>query len=409
MSSINKIDITLTGKETWDDWVHAVGGVIPAAIWKAISPTNRTTRLFDLPDRPEPSDVDQNANSYKDLSISDQQALRMELDFWKEQNRLYEKQQKDIEQVYTLLFSSVSPVLQEGLDRSQSLSQWIDYLRNKAEPTDGFMINKMKSEYKAILRSFRGLKSLSTWLDDWETFMVKATRYDLPDLDGGNWLLDLSILIEPIHQTYSTSFREAASSLIQQKREQHKKMARLIELTDSIRIDQSLICTPSMMDKVNQSSSLSKEITRLHIDPTGTGEWSVGKVASKLKDWSKDLKNRSGSGLQRGTAFHTAEDNSDDEKPEKPRAKRPRKEQQDNNPSKKQATNCSACGAPFHTLEKCWVAIPEIRPDYAKVSKERINQVNKTISQNPTLKAKVDKIRASAKKEAIDNRITELE
>ena len=57
----------------------------------------------------------------------------------------------------------------------------------------------MKSEYEILLRQFKGIKNIVAWLDNWEKFIAKASRYNMPELDAGNWLLDLSNLIEPIH------------------------------------------------------------------------------------------------------------------------------------------------------------------------------------------------------------------
>ena len=128
-----------------------------------------------------------------------------------------------MEQARSLIYFNVSTVLQTGLLKNQPLTQWIDYLRAEAEPSDGFMLIKMKNEYRTILRSFQSSKNLATWLDTWETFMVKASRYNLPDLDGGNWLLDLSILVDQVHQTYATQFREAAKSIQKDKKELNER------------------------------------------------------------------------------------------------------------------------------------------------------------------------------------------
>ena len=103
-------------------------------------------------------------------------------------------------------YTSVSSVYQIALTRDKPLTEWIDYLRTKAEPAEGYMLTKMKSEYKILLRQFKGIKNIVAWLDNWEKFIAKASRYNMPELDTGNWLLDLSNLIEPIHQTYATSF-----------------------------------------------------------------------------------------------------------------------------------------------------------------------------------------------------------
>ena len=158
--------------------------------------------------------------------------------------------------------------------------------------------------------------------------------------------------------------------------------------------------------------------------PTGSGEWSVGKITATLKEWAQDHKNRSsgsGSSLQRGSAFYSTE-NSDQEDEDKNDQKTSRKRSRQNNKNKsnkKQAIGCIACGLPRHTVKECWIAIPELRPDWHVVNKDRLKETNKKIDKTLSLKAKVNQLRQQAAKSAkssekqeksvtFSDRITEL-
>ena len=415
MTTIKKLDIALTGKEDWDDWVQAVGGSLPAGIWKAINPYNRTTTLLEQPQKPVPHDFNDNAKVYLDLSEQEQQAYRIQTEIWKEESRSYKEQQKDVEHAYSFIYHNVSTVLQASLDRSHPLPQWIDKLRNAAEPADGFMITKMKTEYQEILRSFKGTRNLTAWLDKWETLMVKASRYNISDIDGGLWLLDLANLIDPIHQTYATTFREAARSITQDKKRLDDKKARLVSLAAAIQVGISSDYTSEERDRFAEMGNLAREIQREDqaFNPVGFGDWTAGKVAGKLKEWAKDQRNRSNqatsSGTQRGTVFYAA-DGFDEEKVLRPGTgsnKRPRSdEQQGSYRSKKPSHGCPACEMPSHSLENCWSAIPEIQPSDARPNRYRIGLVEKSLANDPALRARVEGLRLAARED--QTRLTEV-
>ena len=425
MAAIKKVDVTLNGKEDWDDWVHAISGTIPTAIWKAICPTNRTATLLEEPAKPNVNQFDKDATSYHELSVNQQQSFHVEIDLWKEDRRAYERQQKDIEEAYTTIFYSVATIYQKRLSRNKPLTDWIDYLRVQAEPSEGFMLNKMKVEYRSLLRQFKGHKNIVAWLEQWETFMVRAAVYNLPELDGGNWLMDISNLMESLHQTYATTFREAARSIAQDRKKLEEKLDELLKLTITLQVNESL-SSPSSLTRVNRIVDLSKDISTLrqNFSPIGSGDWNASKVTSLLMDWAKDIKNRpsygSGSLIQRGAFYTSDNDLSElDEQPEAKNNKRRSYNESSNKSSspssnkkrKMSAKDCTVCGYGPHELKDCWILFPSKAPHNYKANPDKVKEVNKKLINNPTLKAKVEQIKKEVKQEksvSFDDRVTEL-
>ena len=109
-SSTKAVNIILEEKEHQDDWIQTISRNILTEIQKAICPTNRIKTLLDKPIRLEPSDINEEANSYRNLSNNEKNIYRVEIDLWKEEVKAYNKQKRDIEQIYTMIYSSVAEV-----------------------------------------------------------------------------------------------------------------------------------------------------------------------------------------------------------------------------------------------------------------------------------------------------------
>ena len=66
--------------------------------------------LLDKPVRPEPSNINEAANSYRELSNKEKNDYQVKLDLWKEDMKAYEKQKEDINKVYDIIYSSVAEI-----------------------------------------------------------------------------------------------------------------------------------------------------------------------------------------------------------------------------------------------------------------------------------------------------------
>lgn len=382
--SVSKIkEVTLVGKENWDDWIKYISGNTPSRIWQAVNPFVRTRQLADEPDHPTASDYRDEAVNYLDLDTDEKRAYDHDLSDWKELTRIYENERKEVEATYSLVFNHVSHALQQGLDRGNSLDEWFDYLQIEAQPAEGFMINKMQIEYQEILKAFRTEKNLPTWLNGWETFMIKASRYSLPELEGGRWLRDIASLIESIQQSYATSFRDAAEQMGKDRKMVHEKQEEIQDALETLNPLQAAVApsaaTITAFNTAIAAARFVKENER-QIKPLTATTWNVAKVAGTLKEWAldnpKELKARTGP--SRGSVLHAGN------------------EDKSNGSQKKRKTNgdpCEACGTDRHELKGCWSVFPELRPAHIPAYPRKEKEAQDRVDNDPELKAKVDAIR----------------
>ena len=72
--------------------------------------------------------------------------------------------------------------------------------------------------------------------------------------------MDISNLMEPLHQVYATAFREAARVIAQNRKKLEDKLNEYLKFSSTFHINKSLICIPIIRDKAIWMSTLSKEI-----------------------------------------------------------------------------------------------------------------------------------------------------
>ncbi|KAF5120865.1 hypothetical protein E5D57_013201 [Metarhizium anisopliae] len=393
----SKTEVILTGIDNWDDWQKFVASLIDIDIWEAIKPTNRTQVLLRKPRRPQVSDFNANAQTEVNLSASQVNAFRLARDNWKDSSKEYEQQKTNLIKAKSVVISHVDERLGRYLDQDHDLPRWIDSLSVAVNAEQTKATDALVLEYQQITQSFSCTDSTSfaSWIWKWENFLLKAARHRMLEVAGGRWLFDIARLMAKHNGNFTDNCRQAAESLVLKTKDYNQAVERGV---------QQLLHLNDLSDHGRlREAALAIQGALIHTPPNATDaskEWSIASVAVKLRTWaSSALPSQAKPIVKRGTAFQAARDElNDDAGTRRGRASKKRPRSEKNQESiKRQATSCEACGAPWHDLNSCWNAIPELRPKGSTPNERWVSVAKKALAADPELKAKVDKIREAAR------------
>ncbi|KID82364.1 reverse transcriptase [Metarhizium guizhouense ARSEF 977] len=400
-----KSEVILTGIENWDDWKAFITTKIPADIWAAVKPTNRTKTLINEPSRPQASDFNETAETEADLDATQIKAFKLSYEIWKEDNKTYEKQTTGLLKAKEAVFASVDEKLARYLDPEDSLIDWIDCLARAAKAEETKVIQNLAREYRELLQSFScsDLKTFEDWIWKWENYLLKAARQQMLEVKEGRWLFDIADLMTKHNTSFSDNCRQVANSTATTTKEYENALQVVAAQIKEIESPNRNILRNDHLERL-QIAITAIQTAKKPLDCMNAGqEWSIADVAVKLRSWaSSALSAQVKTPIRRGTAFQaTDNEHNDDAGTRKGRSSRKRPRSEENEGSdKRQATSCEACGAPWHDLNSCWNAIPELRPKGSTPNERWVGVVKRALAKDPELKAKVDKIREAAKRKA---------
>ncbi|GJN66059.1 hypothetical protein PLICBS_010146 [Purpureocillium lilacinum] len=393
--------VVLTGQDTWDAWIQSMSAKIPRKIWAYMHPDNPMGELLAEPREPQWSDYGSSATDYSQLTQTQQRSYDAAFRQWEFRQRQYSKQETEVSEAYTTVLESVSDKLREPLDRQETLRSWMQLLKATAAPSEGYMLAKVKDQYNMVMKSFKGQKTFLPWLDKWETMLVKAQKYHLPETENGQWLREFADLIEPMHQSYATIFSEKAREL------DANAVRRRRQLEEALAFQTSYSTPSQRRRRVNSSNTVVSEINVEAEDgdliapvaqrpaPEGSLDWTVQKVAAAMREWAIRHKPTSGSTV-RGGAFHVDDgdkDSTDDKEASTPKGRKRTRTEQGGTPAKRPVPECPACGMRGHDLPDCWYVFDEKRPEGTARNEYRLRKAKKALEGNSELQKKVDAIR----------------
>ncbi len=393
--------VVLTGQDTWDAWIQSMSAKIPRKIWAYMHPDNPTGELLAEPREPQWGDYASSATDYSQLTQTQQRSYDAAFRQWEFRQRQYSKQETEVSEAYTTVLESVSDKLREPLDRQETLRSWMQLLKATAAPSEGYMLAKMKDQYNAVMKSFKGQKMFLPWLDKWETMLVKAQKYHLPETENGQWLREFADLIEPMHQSYATLFSEEARELdahaVRRRRQLEEALAfQRSYSTPSQRVRRmnSSNTVVSEIDVEAESEDLNAPVARRPA-PEGSPDRTVQRVAAAMREWALRHKPTSGSTV-RGGAFHVDDgdqDSTDDLEASTPKGRKRTRTVQGGKPAKRPMPECPACGMRGHDLPNCWGVFDEKRPEGTARNERRVRKAKKALQGNSELQKEVDAIR----------------
>lgn len=264
------------------------------------------------------------------------------------------------------------------------------------------MLATMKDQYNTVMKSYKGPKTFLPWLEKWETTLVKAAKYYLPETENGQWLREFADLIEPIHQSYATVFMEAAKDL-DARADRRRRM-----LEDALALQVTRAAAPRPRRREESSITVGSENhveaegnspTALVVQrpaPEGSNHWTIHKVASAMREWALRHKSMSSDRTMRGGAFHVDEGDADSDQAKEastPKGRKRTKSGSGGKPAKKTALECPACGMRGHDLPDCWHVFDDKRPEGKARNEFRIRKTKKALEDNSELQKKVEALR----------------
>ncbi|KAM4061937.1 hypothetical protein HRG_013453 [Hirsutella rhossiliensis] len=200
----------LTEPQDWDKWLKELRARVDKTIHKLIFEHDRAP--LELPERPEFSDFDAEAERFADLNVGQQKA-------YSEASRDYEGRRK--EYLYeTRLVTAARTTITETISKAkltshhddETLREWFVKFEASTAPTRGYMMERIRTQYTIHLRAF-STKNISTWLAKWEEIMGEAEQYFLVEAVTGQWLRDIASLIKPLSDGFSAIFIRGSKRL----------------------------------------------------------------------------------------------------------------------------------------------------------------------------------------------------
>ncbi|KAM4063683.1 hypothetical protein HRG_012501 [Hirsutella rhossiliensis] len=193
-----------------------------------------------------------------------------------------------------------------------------------------------------------------------------GNQYFLTEALSGQWLRDISLLIKPISDGYSTIFREASRELDEEAaRVQQQAVLRLdllpLQLLQPLLLRLPLLLLRLLNVVVNCSCGPSPGPGYASCSGPGPGPSPNGPFRVKRGGFQADLPDR------------------------------------DEDSSKKQKTRrrngCLACKSLGHRLSQCWQVFEENRPEGFNPSKRLQETIQQSLKEDPSLQKKIDEIR----------------
>ncbi|KAM4064325.1 hypothetical protein HRG_012694 [Hirsutella rhossiliensis] len=200
----------LTEPQDWDKWLKELRARVDKTIHKLIFEHDKTP--LELPERPEFSDFNAEAERFADLNAGQQKA-------YSEASRDYEGRRKEylyetrlVTAARTTITETISKAKLTSLHDDETLREWFVKLEASTAPTRGYMMERIRAQYTIHLRAFP-TKNISTWLARWEEIMGEAEQYFLVEAVTGQWLRDIASLIKPLSDGFSAIFIRGSKRL----------------------------------------------------------------------------------------------------------------------------------------------------------------------------------------------------
>jgi hypothetical protein len=355
--SSNDTSRTLIHPEDWEPWIKQTRAIADSDIWAYIDPDTEEPDggLLEQPERPEIQDFSENANTYAQLTVTQQKAYDNSRKYYDQDMKYYFRQQDLLRSIRKHISDTVSPTKRLQLDADLSVRDWLVKLKEDTAPTQGFMLKKVHQTY---VESLKGLKpsKINQWLDNWEHAIKMAEKYQIPQVSNGMWLQDLAESIRPLSETYFVLYNKQSNDPEKSKLTEYRKVA--LELREAF----AKTSNKAVSTGTARGSAFQADFNGESEDDSNATEGPMGKGHSSLSNSRK----RAGPDISVG-------ETSPNKRPKVP--------------------ICLACDMRGHTLPDCWYLFNHKRPKGFKVAKKRMEKVNKRLETDKDLCAQVEKLK----------------
>ena len=344
-------EIILTNPGDWEEWIAQTQTNADEDIWPHFDPESEylpddAVDLLTRPIEPAISALNPQATQYFHLIPPQRKLYREAMGFYETAHGKYQKQQKHIRELRTLISKTTSPEKRLLLNPRDDTDVWLERLRDNTKPPVAYVIQQVHKEYQEALKGLKASK-VNQWLQQWEHVMTKVIKYDLPFAKNGMWLVSLAEAIRP--------------------------------LSDNM-----------YADYLTQST-----------EPTQNNISEYRKVAMHIRHILGNNK-KTPQGTARGSAFNTefAGEPEDENTPSDAAAGPNRKRAGTNSiekdkPTKKKSRNmkCLACQLKGHTLTDCWYVLEDKRPEGWTYSEDHMASIQKRLEEDKKLAARIEKLK----------------
>lgn len=192
----------LTSPEDWDRWFDKLRAFVHPELWPHIDPSsNEPEILQEKPVRPTAQVVNPAAGSIANLTATQLKLYEILSREYESQQREFERQSSRLLDTRRHIISTVSPAKQILLNPAETIHEWLKALQAGTKPSQSHMTAHWKKEYRTRMKTKISRSKTTQWLDEWETVMANAIKYNLSDIDNGQWLKDLAMVIKPHSET----------------------------------------------------------------------------------------------------------------------------------------------------------------------------------------------------------------
>ena len=191
----------LTRFKNWEKWFWNLKININKKIWLYINLKGPVWSLCEKPECSEPTDFNQHARTYAELSQTHQKTYENTWRYYDQDMKYYFRQQDQLQTVSVYIMTMILKVKKTALDSDLLIWKWLLKLKKDSESSKEYMWKQMKTQYCNILRVFK-LNKLFHWLDKWKVIMIECIKYNLTEIKNDYWLRDLTELIKSVSEIY---------------------------------------------------------------------------------------------------------------------------------------------------------------------------------------------------------------
>jgi hypothetical protein len=341
--------IILTRSEDWENWFWQLQANVSDKIWPYINPDGPERALCAEPRCPQPKDIDPAAHTYAMLAVANQHTFENARRFYNLDMKYYSRQRDQLQVARAYITATVSHAKKTALDPQLSVREWLIRLKQDTQPPKGYMIMQTETRYNDTLKSFKSNK-LHQWLDEWEAIMTECIKYELPEIQNGRWLRDLAQRIRPMSEVYYVQFMKDARDDDKADPQEFREVAR------------------ELREMLAPKGGRTMRGSAFHASFGTTESSDEGSDAKGTK--------QTGQGPPNSNKGH----------------KRAGSQSIEANASKKEVTECPACGMRGHSLAEYWCIFEELRPQGMRSSGYRVRKAKKAVKKNEELKVQVEEI-----------------
>jgi hypothetical protein len=342
----------LTAPEDWGRWIDKLRAYVHPELWPFIDPeSDNVEALLEKPIRPTIQQVNATAATIANLNSTQLKAYELLCRNNESDLKEYDKQTQRTLEARRYITNTVSPAKLPLLDPARTIYEWLRALKDGTKPSRSYMTAFWKREYRGRLRvKIPRANKVSQWLDEWETVMANAIKYNLSDIDNGQWLHDLAVVVKPLSDTLYMHLK------LQAVDENHTEVTRYLLKSKEIR---------EVLDSNNaEAPSRTVRGSTFAVD-------SVGQVTSAQSTATRqDTLHSIGSTRKRAITRTSGSDQ----------------------PTKRTSYKCPACeGA--HPLSECWYVFTNKVPQGRFISSRKRRRIQEIIENDVELREEVETLR----------------